>query len=137
MTLLGQAVLPRVPPRPCIVRPFTFHPKVSDDTYTPTGVISRNILTDEVSPLGLSESAVSDQVPVAELQPVVVAAAGQREERSDRKQEVLFQEEVLKGNYSATEENRVESVGIGLPSPPAGGAVVDSDTTKPAHADEM
>lgn len=57
--------------------------------------------------------------------------------REDRKQEVLLQDDPLKGNESVTEGNGAEPVGVGLPSRPAGGAVVDVDVTKPAHADEM
>lgn len=124
-------------------RPFSLRAKASDDTYTPTGVISRNILNDEASPLVLSEIAADDRRLLAEFQPA--PADTQRTERydtdesrkEDRKQEVLLQNDTLKGNESVTEGNGVEPVGVGLPSRPAGGAVVDADVAKPAHADEM
>lgn len=56
---------------------------------------------------------------------------------SDGSEEALLQENTLRGNESATDGNGAESVGVGLLSPPAGGAVVDVDAAKPAHADEM
>lgn len=58
-------------------------------------------------------------------------------EREDRTQEVMFLDDVLKGNESTMEGNGVEQVDVGLRSPPAGGAMVDVDAAKPAHADEM
>lgn len=105
-------------------------------------VISRNILNDEGSPLVPFENAADDKTLLAEFQPAA-AANLQRAERydtddskgEDRKQEVLLQDDTLKGNDSATQGNGVDSVG--LPSRPAGGAVVDVDMAKPAHADEM
>lgn len=56
---------------------------------------------------------------------------------SDDSKEVLLQDSALRGNDSATEGHGAESVGVGLLSPLAGGAVVDVDAAKPAHADEM
>ncbi|KAG7335423.1 hypothetical protein KOW79_000116 [Hemibagrus wyckioides] len=117
-------------------RPFSLRVKASEETYTPTGVISRNILNDEASPLVQSESAVDDKNLLVELQQVAADTRRvEREgadtlEREDRKQEVLLQDDALRGNRSAT-------VGNGAESYPVGGAAVDVDTAKPAHADEM
>ncbi|XP_060776886.1 cyclic AMP-responsive element-binding protein 3-like protein 4 [Neoarius graeffei] len=120
-------------------RPFTLRAKASDDAYTPTGVISRNILNDEASPLVLSENAADDKTLLAEFQPAAAAADVRRLELddSDGSEEAPLQENTLRGNESATDGNGAESVGVGLLSPPAGGAVVDVDAAKPAHADEM
>lgn len=106
-------------------------------------VISRNILNDEASPLVPSGVAADDKTPVlAELQP---AADMQRVERfdsddakrDDRKQEVVLPDDAMKLNDSTVEGNGVEPVSVDSPSPSAGGAAVDVDMTKPAHADEM
>ncbi|XP_053095645.1 cyclic AMP-responsive element-binding protein 3-like protein 4 [Pangasianodon hypophthalmus] len=123
-------------------RPFSLRSAASDDTYTPTGVISRNILNDEASPLVPSENVADDKHLPPEFRPAADVQRAERydtddSQREDRKQEVLLQEDALKGNDSATEGNGAESVGVGLPSPPGGGAVVDVDAAKPAHADEM
>lgn len=103
-------------------------------------VISRNILNDEASSLVLSENAGREKSLLAELHPA--GAAAERYDtgdlkRQDRKQEVLRQDDALKGNCSAGKGNGAESVGVSLQSPPAGGPVVDVDASKPAHADEM
>ncbi|KAK3551828.1 hypothetical protein QTP70_029004 [Hemibagrus guttatus] len=117
-------------------RPFSLRVKASEDTYTPTGVISRNILNDEASPLVQSESAVDDKNLLVEFQQVTVDTKRvQRDdadtsESEDRKQEVLLQDDALGGNCSVTDGNGAESH-------PVGGAVVDVDAAKPAHADEM
>lgn len=107
-------------------------------------VISRNILNDEESPLVPFENVADDKTLLAEFQSAAAANLQQAErydtddsKGEDRKQEVLLQNDTLKGNYSVTQGNGVDSVGVGLPSRPAGGAVVDVDMAKPAHADEM
>ncbi|KAI5618328.1 cyclic AMP-responsive element-binding protein 3-like protein 4 [Silurus asotus] len=123
-------------------RPFSLSAQASDSTYTPTGVISRNILNDEASPLVPSENAEDDKSLLTEFQSVVEMQRGENYDtddsnRDDRLQEILLQEDTQKGNDSETEENGKELVNVNLQSPPAGGAVVDVDATKPAHADEM
>ncbi|KAI5106057.1 cyclic AMP-responsive element-binding protein 3-like protein 4 [Silurus meridionalis] len=101
-----------------------------------------NILNDEASPLVPSENAEDDKSLLTEFQSVVEMQRGENYDtddsnRDDRLQEILLQEDTQKGNDSATEENGKEIVNINLQSPPAGGAVLDVDATKPAHADEM
>lgn len=58
-------------------------------------------------------------------------------EREDGKQEVLLQDDALRGNRSATGGNGAESVGVSLPSYSVGGTTEYVDTAKPTHADEM
>lgn len=107
-------------------------------------VISRNILNDEASLLVPSENTADDKNLLAVFQVAAVADTQQAEHydmeksnREEKKQEVLLQDDALKGNDSTTEGNGDESVGVGLAALPAGGAVVDVDMAKPAHADEM
>lgn len=106
-------------------------------------VISRNILNDEASPLVQSESAVDDKNLLVELQQLAVdkRRVERKEadtlEREDGKQEVLLQDDALRGNRSATEGNGSESAGVGSPSYPVGGTTEYVDMAKPAHADEM
>ncbi|KAK2855293.1 hypothetical protein Q7C36_007162 [Tachysurus vachellii] len=122
-------------------RPFSLRVKASDDAYTPTGVISRNILNDEASALVLSENAVDDKNLPAEFQlaavdmPIVQRDNMDNSKREDRKQEVLLQDDALTRNRSVTEGKGAESESS--PSHPVGGAVLDVDAAKPAHADEM
>lgn len=104
-------------------------------------VISRNILNDEASALVSSENAVDDKNLSAEFQlaavdmPIVQRDNMDNSKREDRNQEVLLQDDTLTGNRSAAEGKGVESESS--PSHPVGGAVLDVDAAKPAHADEM
>lgn len=82
------------------------------------------------------ENTVEDKSLLTEFQPAERYDPDDSE-REDRKQEVLLLDDVFKGNESTVEENGVESVDVGLPSSSAGGAKVDVDAAKPAHADEM
>ncbi|XP_062848636.1 cyclic AMP-responsive element-binding protein 3-like protein 4 [Trichomycterus rosablanca] len=124
-------------------RPFSWSSNTSDESYTPTGVISRNILNDDASPQLPSENAVDDKKNIRELQPSLLdvqqveqtLTEGSEAEKSA--QEVLVVDVQQKQNDSTVVENQQKSMDVDSDSPAAGGSKLDVDAAKPAHADEM
>ncbi|XP_072536030.1 cyclic AMP-responsive element-binding protein 3-like protein 4 [Salminus brasiliensis] len=129
--------------------PFRWRSQPSDDSYTPTGVISRNILNDAASPLLPSEDAMDDNKLVSapvlsadDQQPFPVDALSSLLQKQQplinpEGEEVAVMaavEDSLQGNSSSL-NSRTDSLAAGLTPPSAGGAALDA--AKPAHADEM
>ncbi|XP_036445035.1 cyclic AMP-responsive element-binding protein 3-like protein 4 isoform X2 [Colossoma macropomum] len=126
--------------------PFSWRSQPSDDSYTPTGVISRNILNDAASPLLPSEDAVDDDKLVSEpvlssdiQEPSPVDAASslvqQQPLDTPEGEEVAPLEDGLQGNSSTQPHSRTGPLADSLMPVSAGGAGLDA--AKPAHADEM
>ncbi|KAI4896890.1 hypothetical protein NFI96_031590 [Prochilodus magdalenae] len=126
--------------------PFSWRSQPSEDSYIPTGVISRNILNDAASPLLPSEDTVDDNKLVGEpmlssdIQPPspVDLAPSLVEQSLDtpKEEEVAPLEDSVQGNSSTVPDSRTDSLTDGLIPVSTGGAA-GLDTTKPAHADEM
>ncbi|XP_066539751.1 cyclic AMP-responsive element-binding protein 3-like protein 4 isoform X2 [Hoplias malabaricus] len=126
--------------------PFSWRSQPSDDSYVPTGVISRNILNDDASPLLPSEETVEYNKP--QVSEPVLPSDVQQPYPDDTEsnivqqimdtpnaQEVTAIEDGLQGNSSALPDTRTDSLAVELMPSSSGGAGID--TTKPAHADEM
>ncbi|KAK1795500.1 hypothetical protein P4O66_010676 [Electrophorus voltai] len=122
--------------------PFRWGSQTSDDNYTPTGVISRNILNDAASPLLLSDPV--DDKPLPELP--VSSTDNQQPDAGDMARLLLqplggaegerLQDlnDSLQRNASALSDRQIDALPVGLTSASAG---VGLDPAKPAHADEM
>lgn len=126
--------------------PFRWRSQPSDDNYTPTGVISRNILNDAASPMLPSEDAAdnnkvisapvlsADDTQPFPLEPLSSQLQQKLLDTPEEKEEVATVEDNLQGNISSP-DSRTDSLAVGLIPPSAGGAGLDA--VKPAHADEM
>ncbi|XP_076826718.1 cyclic AMP-responsive element-binding protein 3-like protein 4 isoform X2 [Brachyhypopomus gauderio] len=124
--------------------PFRWSSQTSDNAYTPTGVISRNILNDAASPPLPSDPADDKALP--EIQPSStevqqpdansMARVLQQLPLSGAKEEGLQDPaENLQQNASTLSDHQTDALPVRLTSASTGG--VGLDPAKPAHADEM
>uniref|UniRef100_UPI0037E77D21 cyclic AMP-responsive element-binding protein 3-like protein 4 n=1 Tax=Semicossyphus pulcher TaxID=241346 RepID=UPI0037E77D21 len=121
--------------------PFKRHPSADDD-YRPTGVISRNILTDPASSQPAAEEAdgpafqSDSSSPPSEVSqsgaPDAAASSFQEPKDNPEKTDGTAVEGSQSGNSSALVAGQTEQQAMGLRS--KGGS---RDPGKPAHADEM
>ncbi|KAM6995487.1 LOW QUALITY PROTEIN: cyclic AMP-responsive element-binding protein 3-like protein 4 [Tautogolabrus adspersus] len=121
--------------------PFKRHPSADDD-YRPTGVISRNILTDPASIQPAAEEADGPAVqsdsssPPSELgqtgAPDGTAKLQEPKENPETGSDGTNQEGSQSGNSSAPVAGQTEALAMGLRSKRG-----SHDPAKPAHADEM
>ncbi|KAJ8398467.1 hypothetical protein AAFF_G00427220 [Aldrovandia affinis] len=128
--------------------PFSWDTVSVEEGYAPTGVISRNILTDPASSLQLSEdtdspilnpetppfSPDSGQADLLDLNSVLLQQPMDSPEMALT--EGLAQEDGEPRNVSNIVEGRTDTLALGLMSVKTQGST-NIDPTKPAHADEM
>ncbi|XP_035250914.1 cyclic AMP-responsive element-binding protein 3-like protein 4 isoform X1 [Anguilla anguilla] len=129
--------------------PFSWDAVSVEEGYAPTGVISRNILTDPASSVQVSEDTDSpalsqDNTPPFSPDP---GKADSLELNSGLQQQImdspemainegLAQEQSEPRNVSNLVEGRTDPLALGLISAEGQGSA-NVDPTKPAHADEM
>lgn len=132
---LGLIILPSL-------SPFS-RSSSADDDYKPTGVISRNILTD-LSSSSSSQPAVEDaDSPAVRSESSAPPEVGQSEppdgaavlQEPIENPDSAPQEGSQSGNSSAPDGGQTEALALGLMA--AAGKGGSHDPAKPAHADEM
>ncbi|KAM4600772.1 cyclic AMP-responsive element-binding protein 3-like protein 4 [Polymixia lowei] len=116
----------------------------SDEDYKPTGVISRNILTDPASSLPPTDEADSHTVQSDSQVPPDLSQSGPPDSTTILKRPIenteitdfegVVQEESQSGNRSTLIAERTEQLALDLRSTAGKGSL---DQVKPAHADEM
>ncbi|XP_029928751.1 cyclic AMP-responsive element-binding protein 3-like protein 4 isoform X2 [Myripristis murdjan] len=134
---LGLIIIPSL-------SPFS-RDSASDDDYRPTGVISRNILTDPASSLPATDEADS---PAVQFDPALLPpdpgqsgppdTAAILQQPMENPEITDFEDQVQEGsrsgNGSALAAGRTEPLAVGLRATAGKGSL---DPAKPAHADEM
>ncbi|XP_046898459.1 cyclic AMP-responsive element-binding protein 3-like protein 4 [Hypomesus transpacificus] len=126
--------------------PFRWNSVLEDD-YAPTGVISRNILTDLDSSLQIADDVdnptiqpnslpVPSDIGKSNSQDIASVLKPPIESPEITDSEGMALEESQPGNGSVLVDRRTETLPLGLMSTSGKGGT-NLDPTKPAHADEM